>query len=395
MARKILFPILILVFGAGGAALLFASKDDVETRPPDLPPPLVRVATIQAQHKQLVVSTQGTVEPRTESTLIAQVAGEITTVSPGFASGGFFEKGEVLLSIDPRDYEVTVAQAQVQVAQAKLRLSREQEEADIARQEWQKMGKGTPSDLVLRKPQIAEAQASLEAARGTLARAKLNLERTYIRAPYAGRVRSKNADIGQYVGPGTPVGRIYAVDFAEVRLPIPDQDLAFLELDFGFRGETTAQRGPKVNLKAQFAGKQHTWEGHIVRVEGEVDPRSRMVNLVARVDNPYGRTEDSTRPPLAVGMFVKADVLGKEAQDVYVIPRSSMRPNNQILVVTNNKLYYRDIDILRLNADNVIVSAGLSSGELICLSPLDTVVDGMNVRTHAVELTASASGGLQ
>jgi RND family efflux transporter MFP subunit len=395
MTRKILLPILILIIGAAGAAGLFASRDAVETRPPEVPPPLVRVSKTQPHTVQLTVSAQGTVAPRTESTIIAQVAGQIRTVSSAFASGGFFEKGDLLLTIDPRDYEVAVSQAKVQMAQAQLNISREEEESDIALQEWKRIGKGEPSDLVLRKPQIAEAQAALEAAKGTLTRAQLNLERTYIRAPYAGRVRSKSADIGQYVGPGTPIGRIYAVDYAEVRLPIPDQELAFLNLDFGFRGQTEKTQGPAVKLRASFAGQNHVWDGQIVRVEGEVDARSRMVNLVARVNNPYGRTDKPNRPPLAVGMYVSAEVLGKTAESVYTIPRSALRANQKVLVVTDNRLYFREVEILRADPNTVIITSGLQPNEQLCLSPLDTVVDGMRVRTHAVDLDDKNRGGLQ
>jgi RND family efflux transporter MFP subunit len=394
MTRKIILPILILIIGAAGAAGLVASRDVVETRPPEFPPPLVRVSTVHPSKKQLTVAAQGTVAPRTESTLIAQVAGQIKTVSPAFASGGFFEKGDLLLSIDPRDYEVAVSQAKVQVAQAQLKISREQEESDIALQEWERIGKGEPSDLVLRKPQIAEAQAALEAAKGSLTRAELNLERTYIRAPYAGRVRSKAADVGQYVGPGTPVGRIYAVDYAEVRLPIADQDLAYLDLDFGFRDQTGSPHGPKVKLHANFAGQNHTWEGQIVRVEGEVDARSRMIHLVARVNNPYGRSENTNRPPLAVGMYVRAEILGKNVENVYTVPRAALRPDQKLLVVTDNRLYYREVEILRADPNNVIITNGLQPNEQICLSPLDTVVDGMRVRTHAVDLAPSQGGTL-
>jgi len=394
MTKKVLLPILILILGVVGAAGLFASRDTVETRPPEVPPPLVRVSTVNPNQIQLKVLTQGTVTPRTESTLIAQVAGQIISVSPAFASGGFFEKGDLLLSIDPRDYEVAVAQAKVQVAQAELMISREQEESAIALEEWERMGKGQPSDLVLRKPQIAEAQAALEAATGALTRAQLNLERTSIRAPYAGRVRSKSADTGQYVGPGTPIGRIYAVDYAEVRLPIPDQDLAYLDLGFGFRGQSPTTKGPKVILQANFAGQTHLWEGQIVRIEGEIDARSRMINLVARIDNPYGLSENN-RPPLAVGMYVQAEIMGKIVDNVYSIPRSALRPNKQILVVTDNRLYYRDIDILRADASEAIISRGLNPNDQICLSPLDTVVDGMRVRTHNQDLANNTPGGQQ
>jgi RND family efflux transporter MFP subunit len=353
------------------------------------------VTTIHPHQVQLTVTTQGTVTPRTESTLVAEVAGQIKTVSPAFANGGFFEKGDLLLTIDPRDYEVAVSQAQVQVAQAELAISREKEESNIALQEWERMGRGLPNDLVLRKPQIAQAQAGLEAARGSLHRAALNLERSRIRAPYAGRVRSKIADVGQYVGPGSVLGRVYAVDYAEVRLPIPDQDLAYLDIGFDYRSQKVAKHGPAVKLHAKFAGQTHTWEAHIERVEGEVDPRSRMINLVARVEDPYGQIEAGTRPPLAVGMFVTAEVLGKTVENVYSIPRSALRPNGTVLVVTNDRLFHRTVELLRKDEEEAIVSAGLSAGDQICLSPLDMVVDGMSVRSQVTSEAEARLGGLK
>ena len=381
MNRKIIFPIIVLFVGVLGAVGLVKSREVVQTQPPEIPAPLVRIQTITPIDLQLVVSAQGTVAPRTESTLVAQVPGQIIKVSPSFVNGGFFEKGDVLATIDPRDYEVAVAQAQVQVAQAKLRLVREEEESKIAGEEWKLLGRGEPTDLVLRKPQIAEVRATIAAAEGNLKRAQLNLERSQIRAPYAGRVRAKNADIGQFVNPGSPIGRIYAVDYAEVRLPVPDEQLAYLDLPLSFRNHQSDQSGPTVHLHAQFAGKKHTWNGHIVRVEGEIDARSRMITLVGRVDNPYDQN-NTNRPPLAVGMFVNAEILGHLANDVVVIPRSALRGKNQVLVVTDSRLYFRTVDILRSDAEQVVITSGLKLGEQLCISPLDTVVDGMRVRTQ-------------
>ncbi len=377
---KILLPILVLIIGGLGAYELVKSQAVVQTNPPEIPPPLVRVQTVYPTDLQLMVSAQGTVAPRTESTLVAQVAGQITRVSPAFVNGGFFEKGDVLLAIDPRDYEVAVAQARVQVAQAELRLAREKEEGAIARDEWKRLGNGEPTALVLREPQIAEARATLAAAEGALTRARLNLERTQIRTPYPGRVRAKDADIGQYVNPGSPVGRIYAVDYAEVRLPVPDDQLAYLNVPLSFRNRTDSDAGPEVRFRATFAGREHTYMGRIVRVEGEIDPRSRMVTLVGRVDNPY-RQRDHNRPPLAVGMFVAAEIMGYRAEEVAVIPRAALRGKDRVLVVLDYRLYYRAIDILRADAETVVVRSGLKSGEQVCVSPLDTVVEGMRVRT--------------
>ena len=380
MKLKIILPIAVLIIGMLGAYALVKSREVVQPEPTEAPPPLVRVQSIYPTDFQLIVPAQGTVAPRTQTTLISQVAGQIIEVSPAFANGGFFEKGDVLLTIDPRDYEVAVAQAQVQVAQAKLRLAREEEEAEIAREEWKRLGNGEPTDLVLRKPQIDEARATIAAAEGALMRANLNLQRTQIRAPYPGRVRTKNADVGQYVNPGSPLGQIYAIDYAEVRLPVPDDQLAYLDLPLSFRNNPHHNSGPDVRFHATFAGRAHTYMGRIVRVEGEIDARSGMIALVGRVDNPY-RQRDNNTPPLAVGLFVTAEILGHRAENVVVIPRAALRGKNRVLVVTGNRLYYRNIDVLRADAEKVVVRSGLKSGEQLCVSPIDTVVDGMRVRT--------------
>ena len=380
MNRKIILPIIVLIIGAVGTYVLIQSKEGVQSKPIEKSPPLVRVQSVRPTDFQIVVRSQGTVTPRTQTTLISQVAGQITSVSPVFVSGGFFEKGDVLLTIDPRDYEIAVAQAQVGVARAKLRLRREEEEAAMARAEWERLGTGEPSDLVLRKPQIAEARAAIDAAEGVLRRTNLDLDRTQIRAPYPGCVRAKDADVGQYVNRGSPLGRIYAIDYAEVRLPVPDDQLAYLDLPLSFRNRQSDSSGSEVRFHATYAGREHTYMGRIVRVEGEIDARSGMTMLVGRVDNPYRQREHNTQP-LAVGMFVTAEIIGHHAESVVVVPQAALRGKNRVLVVADNRLHYRTVDILLANAENVVVSSGLKSGEQVCVSPLNVVVDGMRVRT--------------
>ena len=380
MNRKVILPIIVLIVGAVGTYVLIQGKKDVQSKPTEKPPPLVRVQSVHPTDFQIVVRSQGTVTPRTQTILIAQVAGQITGVSPAFVNGGFFEKGDVLLTIDSRDYEIAVAQAQVGVAQAKLRLVREEEEAALALAEWERLGRGDPSDLVLRKPQIAEARASIDAAEGVLRRTNLDLDRTQIRAPYPGRVRAKDADVGQYVNRGSLLGRIYAIDYAEVRLPVPDDQLAYLDLPLSFRHSQSDSSGPEVRFHTTYAGRELTYMGRIVRVEGEIDARSGMTTLVGRVDDPYRQREHNT-PPLTVGMFVTAEVFGHHAENVVVIPPAALRAENRVLVVADNRLYYRTVDILFANAENVVVRSGLKSGEQVCVSSLDVVVDGMYVRT--------------
>ena len=390
---KIILPLVVLALGIVGLIVLVKARTAVESRPAAVPAPLVRLLTVQRQNLQLRVRSQGSVTPRTESTLISQVSGRVIAVSPAFAAGGFFESGDLLVTIDPSDYELALVRAQAQVAQGRLRLAWEKEEADVARHEWELLGQGKAHPLVLRRPQLAQARADLAAAQAVLQQAQLDLERTEIRAPYAGRVRTKSVDVGQFVNRGAPSAKIYAVDYAEVRLPIPDDQLAFLDLPLDFRGDTAHRRGPEVILSSTFAGRQHSWTGHIVRLEGEIDPKSHMVHAVARVENPYGRGDEPQRPPLAVGLFVEAEIIGRLVEDVTVVPRGAMRSHNQILVVDDeNRLHFRTVEVLRADKKEVVIRSGLTCQERVCLSPLDAVTDGMRVRTMSDESPIESIG---
>ena len=382
-SKSVLKVILPLVFVAGSilaAVVLVISRPVVETRPAEIAPTLVRVMSVQPKDLQLMVYSQGSVMPRTQSVLASEVSGRVEYVSQAFAAGGFFEEGDVLVRLDPRDAELVVTRAESEVARAQMALVIEEEEARVAEQEWAQLGQGTPSALVTRQPQLAEARATLASAKASFQQAELNLSRTEVRAPFAGRVRTKNVDVGQYVNPGSALATIYAVDYAEVRLPIPDDQLAYLDAPLHFRGERTSNQGPDVVLESNFAGKQYRWSGRVVRLEGEIDPQSRMVHAVARIKNPYGRGEDPDRPPLSVGLFVNAAVTGHLLDNVIIIPRSAMRGRDQVLVVDEEeRLRFREVDILRMEPNRAIIQGGLAPGERICLSALDAPIDGMQV----------------
>jgi RND family efflux transporter MFP subunit len=384
-ALKIVLPVLLVVVAGAGALAMYYARPQAETRTAREVIPLVRVAVVEFSDLDMTVSSQGTVEPRTETGLVPEVAGRIIEVAPSFISGGFFESGQVLLRIDAHDYRQAVVRAQARVAQEELRLAREQAEAQVAADEWRGLSSegDVAADLTLRVPQMAEAEAALAAAGADLLQAERNLERTAIKAPYAGRVRSKSVDVGQYVVPGTPMGVIYSVDVAEIRLPLPDRDLEFLDLPLVYRGEAAGGPRPQVTLEADFAGSTFRWQGLIVRTEGEIDRRSRMVTAVAQVKDPYGRGDDPDRPPLAVGMFVRASIQGRLVQEVTILPRSAVREPSQVLIVDEEgRLRFRDISILRRTENDVIVDGGLQEGDRICLSPLVAVVDGMQVRVE-------------
>jgi RND family efflux transporter MFP subunit len=379
---KLSLPFIIIFIGILAAVIMIRSRPKIEKRPVSFPPPLVRASLIHLQDYQLVVNSQGTVNPRTESELVSQVSGQVIGVAQQFAPGGFFKKEDVLIRIDPRDYEFSLSRLKARVAQAQLRLAQEEAEASIARQEWERLGKKEePDPLVLRIPQLAEAKTSLEAARAELNQAELNLQRTKIIAPFDGRVRVKKVDVGQVVSPGIPLATIYAVDYAEVRLPVPDDEIGYLDCCLDYRTQNPAELDIDVKLSASYGGNFYKWSGKIVRVEGEIDPLSHMITLVARIKDPYGRDLQSERPPLAVGMFVEAEIIGRRVDDVAVIPRSALRGDERVLIIDkDNKLHFRTVEVLRADFETVIISSGLNEGERICISPLEAVVDGMEVR---------------
>ncbi len=267
--------------------------------------------------------------------------------------------GETLFKIDPYDYQQAVIQARAEVARAKLRLAQEEAEARVARKEWGDLGNGEAKALTLREPQLEEARAALAAAEAQLDKTERDLDRTRVRAPYAGRVREEQVDVGQFVTIGAPVATIYSVDYAEVRLPLPNNELAYLEIPLDYRDDPQTNPGPRVVLRSEFAGKTFEWEGRIVRTEGEIDPTSRMVHVVAQVKDPYAKGADPERPPLAVGMFVQAEIEGRRVTEVAVLPRAALRGRDQLLVVDGeDRLRFRQVEVGRTTDTEVIVAGG-------------------------------------
>jgi len=395
--RRILLPLAVLAAGAAIAFLLIRLRPEVERREAPIQPPLVRVVTAEPADHRLDVGSRGTVAPRTESSLVAQVAGRIVEVAPSFAAGGFFRQGETLVVIDPRDYRLALADARAAKAQAETRRATAEAEAEVARREWQELGRGEPTALAAREPQLAEARAAVAAAEAAVERAELELARTGVEAPYAGRVREKQADVGQYVAPGTPLAAIYATDYAEVRLPVSQDELGYLEIDLGApaadgagTGRTPGAEGagPPARLTGSIGGAAQVWPARIVRTAGTIDPRTRMLDLFARVDDPFDRDRDGGggSAPLPMGLFVEATIAGRTAHGVFVVPRAALRDGGRVLVVDDDdRLRFRDVAVLRTEGDRVVISGGLETGERVCVSPLATVTDGMKVRTVPAE----------
>jgi len=379
MRSKVVLPFVVIALGVLGLVGMIAARPKVETKPPESLAPLIRVVAVETRDLVLSVTAQGSVAPRTETSLVPEVSGRVEWVNPALAPGGFFAQGDVLLRIERRDAEVVLRQAEAAVARAasEVKLAR----ANLKRsRDLSGRGVVSAAELDTSTNNAGVAEAMLLEAQAQLERARTDLERTEIVAPFPGRVRDKMVDVGQFVTRGAPVATIYSVDFAEVRLPIPDDQLAYVDLPMKYRNGQEEVHQPPVILRARIAGQQYEWKGSIVRTEGEIDPRSRMVHAVAQVVDPYGRSEGTTRPPLAVGLFVEAEILGRKVENVVVLPRSAMRGDDRVLVVDGDRLRYRAVEVLRAERENVILRGGLRVGEQVAISPIEAAVDGMSVR---------------
>ncbi len=379
MIRHLIIPVFILGIFLFLAATLMATAPVLEPSSVEKLATTVRVVEIQPKSVQLKVNSQGSVMPSTESQLIPEVSGKVSWMSPNLVAGGYFDDQEILIRVDDTDYKTKLDRAQANLTRAEA----EQQHNEF---EYRRMQSLVKRNLVSRSQlenalrAFRVAEASLQDATANFNQAEQDLSRTQIRAPFAGLVRSENVDIGQFVSRGNPIATIYAGNQAEVRLPIADRQLAFLNIPVSIRGEIPQEFQPEVTLTAQYAGQILEWKGNIVRSEAEIDVSSRMVQLVARV-------ESSSNPvPLSIGLFVSAEIEGLAADNIVVLPREALRNNNQVLVVDKeNRLRFRKIDTLRLYQDDLLIKSGLEAGERVCVSPIQTVIEGMKVNPISIE----------
>jgi len=376
---KIVIPIVVLIIGAAAAALIASARKT----PPrvDHPPlgPLVEVTPVEVTDVPVTVTGHGEVVPRVAVDLIPQVAGQVVRTHHSLVAGGFFKAGEVLVEIDPRDYDLAVERAQAAVARAKVALEREQAEAEVAREEWNGLHPGEePTGLVIREPQIRQAEAEYAAAEADLAVARLHLERTRISMPFDGVVVSESVDVGQFVGNGSRLATVYGTDVVEVRVPLDSRELAWFDIP-SHRGDP----GASAEVSASFGGTRSTWEGRVTRMEAQVDQTSRMVHVVIEVSDPY-ETSDG-RPALLPGSFVDIRISGRTLQDVVSVPRHAIHDGRRVWVFDDGKLDVRDVEIVREDRQQTLIASGLEDGDLVIVSTLDAVTDGMTIRRADAE----------
>ena len=388
VSKKVVWQIfLVVILLAAGAAALAAfalSKKPPARKVAEVISPLVRIVEVDREPVKVTINGEGTVTPVAQPVLAAEVAGRVVCVSPHMMPGGSFKKDELLVKIEQRDYRLALTLAEATVKAAETNLQTTKEEAASAREEWLLLDKdsdksfGEPPALLVKEPQIAQYQASLEAAKAEVEQARLNLKRTEVRAPFDGRVVSENVDLGQYLTKGGTIATVFSTEAAEINVHIEDKDLAWLDVP----GLTTQNKqGSPAVVTAEFAGRKLSWQGRIVRALGQVNQSTRLVGVVVRVDNPY-----ATLPPLAMGAFVKVRMIGHTLDQASLIPRAALHQGDVVwLVGPDGKLRFTKVQVARQEGSQALLNPGLPEGSKVVTTNLREVSDGMKVRTTGQE----------
>ncbi len=376
----ILISLGILVVGIAIAALLFVTKPEAAQVPEEKTLPIAEFMMAEAKTQRFPIASQGLVQSARRAQLTAEVSGKIISVSEKFEAGMQLQAGEVLLTVDPTDYESIVAQRQSALADARVALETERARSEQALRDWRKLGSGgRPSDFVLRKPQLASAEALVKSAQAALAKAEKDLQRTEITAPFAGTVSMTMVELGTFLAPGTPVAEIFDAESLEVVLPISASDLSFLPKTGGDSSLTNAE------IMANIGGSNMQWPAKVMRTQGEIDRTTRTVNLIAAVEQPDELPTNGVRL-MQPGLFVKAKLQGKPIDNVIEVPFAAFIDMNRLSVIdSKNRISTRSVDILARNGDRVFVTGGLEPGDRINLTEFSPIIEGMEVEPLAAD----------
>jgi RND family efflux transporter MFP subunit len=379
---KIVVPVLIIIAGIIIMKILISSRPTPEKEVKKDPGILVEVITAERENIAVMVKGTGTVEAAQEVSIIPQVSGRITYTASLLNVGGFFEKEEVLFEVEDTDYRLALERAMSSKAKAEFELATMESQARIARTEWVQINKnnGTPPNpLVLYEPQLKSARAELASASAQVEQAQIDLERTRIKAPFNARIRSENIDIGQFVTSGSSVAVLAGTDTAEIAVPLPLDDLRWLTIPR--HGER--QNGADASVHMKIGNDVYTWQGQVVRSTGEVDSKSRMMQLVVEIKDPYGlkNKKADDRPALAAGTFVDVHIKGRMLENVFILERTAFRDNSTVWIMDKeNKLLIKKVAPLRVQGEKVIISEGINDGELIVKTNISGAADGMKLR---------------
>lgn len=365
-------PVIILV----GSILIFVMmiklKPEAEFQKPKVIPQLVEIIMAYPSEVRSKIRSQGTIIPEHEISVTSEVSGKVTWVSENFHDGAGFIQGDTLLIIEKRDYELALISTESNLFQARLALQREEAESKLAEIEWKRVGKGDASSLTLREPQLAQARATLAAAEAAYEQSKRNLERTLIIAPFNGRVRKKMVSLGTSLIPGTRIMNIYNTASFQVRLPIADKDIPFLGIPIDGTTIKLNER-PLVRLISNYGGEDFLAKGSIVRSESEIDPKTRMISVIASITN------NENNKGVKIGMFVNAEIEGLSFSNITIVPRNTVK-DDMIWVVQDLKLRKKSVEVVRLENDYAFVAKGLEKDDKVLITRLSSYVDGMPVR---------------
>ena len=373
---KKLKPLFILL-GAFALSYLLWFLGQVQPDPvEELPPPDVIIEILTPKDFQVQISSNGTTTPLTQTVLTAEVGGEVIYRSKKFAEGASVIEGEILAKIDDTDLQLQYKNALLQLANAEVQYSLQLAEAEVAKEAWDKIGDGVASDLTLKKPQLKQAEAFLEVAKAQVSSAAKKLNKTEIIAPYAGRIQNVNIDLGTTIIPGQPVGAMYTSSEIEITLAVKDNDLQFLSIPMDGRKLNPSEQASVV-IESFYKGKTQSWEGKLERVDGVIDPITRMINLIAVFKNDFIETD---KPNLPIGLFVEAKIDGIRLKNIFEIPINSISKDNEVYIVDkDNQLELRKLTVLKKYSEFVIIKDGLKAGERIVTSKLSTASNGIKV----------------
>ncbi|WP_373290765.1 efflux RND transporter periplasmic adaptor subunit [Shewanella gelidii] len=371
--RRALPPLIILALFAAAAAYLISTQQEPEQKAEDTPLPIIDVKQVEQQTMSLNLPSYGVVQPKFKTQLVTEVKGRLLSISTQFAAGGMVKQGDELATIEPSDYEADLIQAQATLAQAIAALDEEKARGEVAKNDWKGYKNGVAPQLGLRLPQLKKEQANVKYAQAALARAERNLQRTVIRAPFDGLIKARHVDLGQYVSQGTNLGELYDIAVAEIRLPVANEDLAYLE--------SVDNPDTEVTLSASLAGKTVSWQGEIIRSEGVIDTENRMVYLVAEVIDPYLKSQHQAKQlPLKYGSFVTATIKGRTLDGIVKLPRHLVK-NGQVAVIgKNNIVEFRTVNSILTDLEFSYVRGSLHTGERIAITSLNKTLDGRPVK---------------
>jgi RND family efflux transporter MFP subunit len=379
---KVIIPVIVIITGAAVMAGLFLSRTEPKKEVKKARGILVKTVDAEKQEKVIVIKGNGTVKASQEVSVIPQVSGRVAYISPELVVGGHFKKDDILFKIEDIDYVLDLDKAKAARANAEYELATIESRASIARSEWERLKldeKAEPNPLVLYEPQLASAGAALASANAAVEQVELALERTKVKAPFNSRVKSENIDIGQYVKSGNSTAVLTGTDTVEINVPLSSEDLHWLDVPFHGR----ELNGPDAAVSVKIAGKSYEWQGHVLRSTGEVDPKSRMMEIVVEIKDPYSLNENngSGSPALVIGTFVDVKIKGRTLKDVFVVPRITFRDNSTVWIMDkNNVLQIRSVTTARIERDNVIISKGLDDGDRIVLTNISGAANGIKLR---------------